>query len=401
MAGPAASGATAASVVGHFGLDGASASAAPPASTTYVVKSGDTLSGIASQLGSTPDAIAEANGLKNPNDLSVGQHLTIPVGAAQQGATKPAPGAATGTSTASKPATGAATGTATAAATGASTANAAQLPGDTKYNGNALATVSEAVIKVVPASYRQYAQSHAPVILQQCAARGIKDSNQVAYVLATTDHESKFGKPNYSRSESLVEDHNPFTESKNGTWSATVHTNGAHVTGNSEAQLEQNYWDSAYGGRLGNKKGTTDGENFRGRGFVQLTGRSNYANMSAILNQQGFSYTYQNVTYGGQGNPPIDLTAHPDHVNLVPELAARIMVTGMQRGSFTGKSLDNYINSKETDFTHARAIINGDTATNGATIAATAKTFQGALTGWPSVFVLEQPAAAAPATASK
>lgn len=45
----------------------------------YVVKSGDTLSGIASKYGTTYQKLAEYNGIKNPNIISVGQKIKIPV----------------------------------------------------------------------------------------------------------------------------------------------------------------------------------------------------------------------------------------------------------------------------------------------------------------------------------
>lgn len=38
--------------------------------------------------------------------------------------------------------------------------------------------------------------------------------------------------------------------------------------------------DQAYGSRMGNQTGTDDGWNFRGQGFSQLTGRSNYVALS-------------------------------------------------------------------------------------------------------------------------
>jgi hypothetical protein len=44
----------------------------------YVVKSGDSLWGIAQQYSTTVDAIVAANGIANPADLQVGQELVIP-----------------------------------------------------------------------------------------------------------------------------------------------------------------------------------------------------------------------------------------------------------------------------------------------------------------------------------
>ncbi|MBA2450350.1 MAG: LysM peptidoglycan-binding domain-containing protein, partial [Chloroflexi bacterium] len=62
-----------------------SAAAPPPASSaarqTYVVRPGDTVSGIAQSFGIAVQALAEANRLTDPNRLVAGQRLAIPEGA--------------------------------------------------------------------------------------------------------------------------------------------------------------------------------------------------------------------------------------------------------------------------------------------------------------------------------
>jgi putative chitinase len=45
---------------------------------TYIVQRGDTLYSIARRYGTTVEAIAAANGIANPNQIRVGQKLTIP-----------------------------------------------------------------------------------------------------------------------------------------------------------------------------------------------------------------------------------------------------------------------------------------------------------------------------------
>ena len=61
-------------------LSAPAAPAAAPAGS-YVVQPGDTLLGIAQQLGVTSDRLAAANNLSDPNDIVVGQTLAVPGGA--------------------------------------------------------------------------------------------------------------------------------------------------------------------------------------------------------------------------------------------------------------------------------------------------------------------------------
>jgi LysM repeat protein len=44
---------------------------------TYTVQSGDTLSAIAARFGTTVASISQANDISNPNEIEVGQILTI------------------------------------------------------------------------------------------------------------------------------------------------------------------------------------------------------------------------------------------------------------------------------------------------------------------------------------
>ena len=81
-----------------------------------------------------------------------------------------------------------------------------------------------------------------------------------------------------------------------------------------------------------------DGKKFLGRGFVQITGRRNYADWSQRLG--------------------LDLLKEPELAER-QDIAARILVEGMVKGTFTGKKLQNYINSDGGDFVEARRIVNG------------------------------------------
>lgn len=168
------------------------------------------------------------------------------------------------------------------------------------------------------------------VVIEECAARDVQDAAQVAYILATVFHETaftmqpikEFGSASYFRSMYDIEGRRP-----------------------------------AVARRLGNLM-PGDGAKYCGRGFVQITGRRNYADWARRLG--------------------VDLLSEPD-LALQPLHAARILVEGMKLGTFTGKKLDDYISGRARDFHNARRIINGkDKATR---IAGYARKFLAALEG--------------------
>lgn len=96
---------------------------------------------------------------------------------------------------------------------------------------------------------------------------------------------------------------------------------------------------------LGNLK-PGDGALFCGRGYVQLTGRANYAKATARLRALGYLPAGSDL----EANP--DLAMHPD-------VAAAILFVGMSEGWFTGKRLADYFGAGKTDAVGARRIING------------------------------------------
>lgn len=118
-----------------------------------------------------------------------------------------------------------------------------------------------------------------------------------------------------------------------------------------------------------------DGKSWLGRGLPQLTHKRNYEVMSPIVG--------------------VDLVADPNRA-MEPRTAVKIMFEGMERGSFTGKKLADYIGAV-ADYVGARRIINGTDEAK--TIAGYANVFERALVdgayGTKPVAVAKPPAAPA------
>jgi putative chitinase len=81
-----------------------------------------------------------------------------------------------------------------------------------------------------------------------------------------------------------------------------------------------------------------DGAKYAGRGFVQVTGRRNYALAGQLLD--------------------LDLIGNPD-LTLRAEIAAPILYEGMIEGWFTTRKLSYYFNATTDDPVNARRIVNG------------------------------------------
>ena len=122
-------------------------------------------------------------------------------------------------------------------------------------------------------------------------------------------------------------------------WMAYFLATVKHECANRWHPIEEFASGQAYEGRadLGNIH-PGDGVKFKGRGYVQITGRANYRKFTKRLN--------------------VDLLAQPK-LALRPDVSYAIASEGMRFGLFTGKDLDDYINEDHTNYRQARRIING------------------------------------------
>ena len=137
-------------------------------------------------------------------------------------------------------------------------------------------------------------------------------------------------------------------------------------------------FDNKYGPRtrkgreLGNNQ-VGDGARFRGRGLVQITGRSNYTDWTRRLQNDGVE----------ANGAPADLVGHPEQA-ADPTIAARIAAEGMQKGTFTRRKLGDYVNDTKSDYVGARYVINGQD--HAPEIAARARSFEGIIKNNPNEF---------------
>jgi len=129
---------------------------------------------------------------------------------------------------------------------------------------------------------------------------------------------------------------------------------GSHMT-----EMGSPSYFSQYDGRMGNNS-AGDGYTYRGRGYVQLTGK--------------WSYNYWTNQIGQ------NLVQHPS-LAATPDTAAEVLIEGMDRGSFrSGNSIQDYVNSGGSNFVGARAVVNGG-GDRAQTIANAATGFSNSMSG--------------------
>lgn len=155
------------------------------------------------------------------------------------------------------------------------------------------------------------------IVERLIAATGDWGNGWLAYALATAWHESRL-KPIRERG------------------------NGDGPDADKWDDYLQKYDTGSLAAALGNTpQADGDGVKYAGRGLVQITGVTNYERAGDALG--------------------VNLIGNPD-LALEPANAVAILVWGMRKGAFTGKSLATYIGTDGGtvgEFTQARRIING------------------------------------------
>jgi len=147
-----------------------------------------------------------------------------------------------------------------------------------------------------------------------------------------------------------IEADNRFTENPTDRYKiayilATFKWETAHTFKPIDEYGSSQYFEKRYGPgtKAGKRLGNTqpgDGAKFHGRGYVQLTGRSNYKKASDAFG--------------------VDLIADPEKAKQ-PKLAYNIAIEGMIKGAFTGRKLSQFFKPNQSpDYDSARSIINGE-----------------------------------------
>lgn len=132
-------------------------------------------------------------------------------------------------------------------------------------------------------------------LLDAAATRGLADRRRLAYVLATSYHETGRAMQ-------------PVREVGRGA------------------------------GRAYGRPDPDTGQVYYGRGHVQITWKANYARLGARLG--------------------VDLVRRPE-LALDPKISADVLIVGMLEGLFTGRALDAFLGPAKADWRGARRVVNG------------------------------------------
>lgn len=126
--------------------------------------------------------------------------------------------------------------------------------------------------------------------LIKCANQfNITDKLELAYLLGQCSHESL----NFTRT---VESFNYSPAGLIATWPKRFTPELANELGRTPEHPanQQAIANLVYNGRMGNTIDSNDGWNYRGRGYLQCTGRNNYTALNEWLKENGYSYDVVN-----------------------------------------------------------------------------------------------------------
>lgn len=141
---------------------------------------------------------------------------------------------------------------------------------------------------------------------------------------------------------------------------ATIHVETAYTylpiqEYGSFAYFERRYGSQTAKGRELGNDAPGEGAKYSGKGFVQLTGETNYEKLELKIRQK-----FPQLVEGWEtkNQKSFDLTDFAEQAK-DQTFAFLIMTVGMFEGLFTGKKFSDYINLQITDYRNARRIING------------------------------------------
>ncbi|NSZ16614.1 hypothetical protein G6L66_07325 [Agrobacterium vitis] len=171
-------------------------------------------------------------------------------------------------------------------------------------------------------------------ILDTWQASTMTDLRWLAYMLATAFHET-------------AQTMRPVRETR-----AATDKQAIAILDRSWAKGTMPWVKSAYW-RIG-----ADGKSWLGRGYVQLTHKSNYNTLGNAIG--------------------VDLVANPV-LAMREDIALKVMFIGMSEGLFTGVKLADFFHGTKTDWVNARRIINSTESAS--VVAGYGKAFHAALVG--------------------
>jgi predicted chitinase len=159
------------------------------------------------------------------------------------------------------------------------------------------------------------------VILDEWDKRALTERSWLAYMLATAYHETA------RTMQPVIETFNPAHDKVNPSVDTAIARLDNAWNAGRLRWVKQPYW-----------RKDANGMSWLGRGFVQLTHKTNYQNAQT---KTGIACT---------ARPELMLQAGP---------AATVMYDGMIEGWFTSHKLSDYLGNGKRDFVRARKIING------------------------------------------